>query len=110
MARERHSSEDPSTRLTHAKDRQFGFRWPLALDQRLDDLVERATDAGEKTNRRELLAALLLDAAYDGEDLGRLLRRYRTSSVRDAMLVPGEGVDGDVIEFPRHKPGPRIRR
>lgn len=104
MAGKPHPSEGADTRLVASKDRQLGFRWPLALDQRLDALVERANDAGEKANRREVLAALLLAADPSGEQLGAMLRAFRTATVAEAIL------DADiatVFEFPVHKPGPR---
>ena len=93
-------------RLRDSKDKQVGLRWPVALDQRVDDLVERANDAGGNTNRRELIAALLLAADYDGDALADLLKKYRTAAVRDAPLRP-EAHGADVLDFAKHKPGPR---
>lgn len=95
-------------RLDGSPDRQVSFRIPLALDQRLDALVERAVDAGERTNRREVLSALLFAAQANGEDLGALLRKYRRASVGDAVL--DVQADDNVIAFARHQPGPRARR
>jgi hypothetical protein len=39
-----------------------------------------------------------------GEDLGALLRRYRTRRVRDLVHV---ATDADVVPFARQRPGPR---
>lgn len=94
-------------RLDSSRDRQVSFRLPLALDQRLDALVERASLTGERTNRRELLAALLFSADLEGEELSVLLRRYRTATVGDAVLDVGAE---NVLEFRSHAPGPRVRR
>ena len=95
-----------SERLDGSRDRQVSFRIPLALDQRLDALVQRAEDAGERTNRRELLAALLYAVDLSGDNLGDALRAYRRATVRDAVL----DVDVEnIVEFARHAPGPRTR-
>lgn len=95
-------------RLDGSPDRQVSLRMPLALDQRLDALVDRAIEAGERTNRREILSALLYAADGDGEALGKLLRQYRRASVGDAVL--DVATDDNVISFARHQPGPRTRR
>lgn len=68
--------------LRDSKDKQVSFRWAMALDQRLDALVRRAEDAGERTTRREILAALIAHADYSGEELGGLLRALRPRSCR----------------------------
>lgn len=95
-------------RLDGSPDRQVSLRIPLALDQRLDALVDRAVESGERTNRREVLSALLYAADGDGDSLGDLLRRYRRASVGDAVL--DVETDENVIAFARHHPGPRTRR
>lgn len=99
--------QHPEERLDASRDRQVSFRMPLALDQRLDALVQRAIDAGERTNRREVLSALLLATDLNGDGLGETLRAYRRATVSVAVLdVP----EGNVISFQRHAPGPRVRR
>lgn len=98
----------PNERLDTSRDRQVSFRLPLAIDQRLDALAQRAVVAGERTNRRELLSAILFAVDDDGETLGGLLRSYRCATVRDALL--DVTTDDNVISFVRHSPGPRIRR
>lgn len=81
----------------------------MALDQRLDDLLDRADEAGERTNRRELLAAILLNADFTGDELSALLRAYRRAAVGDAPLAQ-RGANADVIEIRSHRPGPRAGR
>ena len=108
MAETRHSV-NATELLRTSRDRQVSLRLPLALDQRLDALVERATNAGERTTRAELLQALILDCGLDGVGLGDRLRHLRTASCGDAVLdhsVPGD----NVLQFSGHKPGPRTRR
>ena len=105
MSDDRHSVQ-ADERLATSRDRQVSFRLPMALDQRLDALVDRAVDAGERTNRREILSAILYAAAYDGNELGELLRTYRRAQVREAIL----DLDAEnVVEFARHAPGPRSK-
>ena len=78
--------------LRRSSDRQVSFRLPSALDQRLDELV----------------AAILLSTEADGEELTRILRHYRTATVKEALL---DSVDSEnVIQIRRHKPGPRVSR
>ncbi|KQY55817.1 hypothetical protein ASD11_15040 [Aeromicrobium sp. Root495] len=103
MNDERHSVSS-GDRLRDSKDKQVGIRWPIALDQRLDDLVERANNAGASTTRRETIAAILLVADHTGEELVEILISYRRALVRDALL---EVSDADVIQFKAHRPGPR---
>lgn len=108
MAQERHSV-DAAELLRGSRDRQVSFRFPLALDQRLDALMERAVRAGERTTRAELLLALVLACDLDGAKLGTALRRLRTATNGEAVLdqlVPGD----NVLQFFDHKPGPRTNR
>ena len=108
MATNRHTVQGDE-RLRDSKDKQVGIRWPIALDQRLDDLVARADDAGASTNRRELIAALLLAADLTGTQLVEVVMTFRTALVKDAPLTP-ENHGVDVLEFRAHKPGPRTQR
>lgn len=107
MVEKRHSvSAAELLRTSH--DRQISLRLPLALDQRLDALVVRATNAGERTTRAELLQALLLDCDLGGPELGDRLRRLRTASCGEAVLDHSV-VSDNVLRFSSHKPGPRTR-
>ena len=93
-------------RLVASRDRQVGLRLPLAIDQRLDALLARSVDAGERTTRRELLAAIILATDLNGEDLGGLLREYRRCTVRAALLDAHQ----EIVTFLTHRPGPRVVR
>lgn len=84
------------------------FMLPVMVSERLDALVERARAEGERTDRRELLAALILGAEPSTTSMADLLHRYRTAKNRDAALddlAPGEGV----LMIPARLPGPRRR-
>lgn len=107
MAEETHHLSR-SEKLVASKDRQANVRWPIALDDRLDGLVRRANEAGDRTNRRELLAALLFGADFTGDALRELLTSYRTATVGQALLGSGDDDEhGDVVAFQSHRPGPR---
>lgn len=78
--------------------------WPMPVDMHLDRLLAQADAAGENTSRRELAAAIVAAAEFTDEELGKLLRRYRTIKVRDLLTIP----DGDnVVLFKKSRPGPR---
>jgi hypothetical protein len=70
----------------------------------LDRLVSQATAAGEKTNRKELTAAIVATASLSDAQLERMLKRYRKAQVRDLIPVT-EGEN--VVPFEQSRPGPR---
>lgn len=75
-------------RISEGLLRQVGVRWPVGVDKLLDELVQRANQAGAKCNRRELTAALVV-AAHEtsGDQLREVLVRYRQAKVED--ILPG---------------------
>ena len=93
--------------LCRSQDKQPGLRWPIAVDERLDLLVHEAEAVGERTNRKELLAALVATADLDGAGLGVLLRRYRMMKVRECL--PAQSPDVRLVRLADRKPGPRPR-
>lgn len=63
-----------------AEDRQVGIRWPGSVVDLADSLVDRANESGANTSRKELLAALVLQAdALDSKELLELTLRLRRS-------------------------------
>jgi hypothetical protein len=84
--------------------KQAAVAWPLPVDVRLDELLAQAEAAGEKTSRKELVAAIIAKTRVSDTQLGRLLRWYRTAKVCDLISLP-EGEN--VVPFVKHKPGPR---
>ena len=100
-------SIDDNKPLPACQDKNAAVRWPLPIDYRLDQLVERSAEVGERTTRKELLASLVLAAPDDPEELSRIVRRFRMSKASDAVLRDEIERDGNVLKFPRHKPGPR---
>jgi hypothetical protein len=99
---------EPDTRLRDCPEDQVALWIPRPLNARLDALVRLAIDGGENTNRKEVLAALLLDAPSSVAELNRVLLRLRTASARDAV-VPGESEEAFLAERER-RPGPRPRK
>ncbi|MFF1876605.1 hypothetical protein [Leifsonia sp. NPDC058230] len=91
--------------LRDSKDKQVSFRWPMALDQRLDALVDRAEAAGERTTRREVLAALIANADLAGAELGELIRGLRRARVGDVVLDADP--KDNVVTLLNYRPGPR---
>lgn len=81
--------------------------WPTALDARLDHLLSLVAQR-HRTDRRELVAALVFAAEPNAEELGRLLDAYRAALTRDALgHVEDATPHTSVIELRKHKPGPR---
>lgn len=84
----------------------LALSWPIS--DRLDALVSLAEGGGDRTNRKELLASLILAAPPDGDALIGAVRRYRQSSAGDARL---NATDAETeVTVPPLRPGPRPRR
>ncbi|SRR6266508_5155728 len=94
--------------LESCKEKPAAVAWPLPIHQRLDDLLELAHQAGDRTTRKELAAAIVLAATEDPDALSQMLRRYRRATVRDALVAPG--AEANVVSIRHHKPGPRPRQ
>jgi hypothetical protein len=86
-------------------DRQAGISWPLPVDAKLEQLLTAARSVGERTSRREIVAAVIaMTANFTGEELSVLLRSYRLAHVGDILTSPKAT---NVVEFTKHGPGPR---
>jgi hypothetical protein len=82
--------------------------WPMPIHARLDELVEIARDqAGRETNRKELVAALLLAAPTDPERLDEIIKTYRLATAREALVKPEHVERDNVLRLPSYGPGPR---
>ena len=90
--------------LSSYPDRQAGISWPLPVDAKLEDLLKAARSVGERTSRREIVAAIVAMANFSGDELSRLLRDYRLARVGD-VLQPSD--TSNVVKFTEHGPGPR---
>lgn len=103
--RNRHTAS-PAEKLCESRDKQPGFRWPIAVDNRLDRLVEAANDAGLNTTRRELIAAIVASHTDNPKALEKVIKYYRTVTLQKAA-----GQDNVTeIGLVEHGPGPRKKR
>ena len=62
----------------------------MAVSARLDRLLERLADIGERSSRKEIVAALLEDSPPRSGDLDRLVRQMRSSPLADVVLAGDE--------------------
>lgn len=81
---------------------QTNVRWPLPVDQRLNELVSMLSAGGVHVTRSQLLAALVAHAPSEMLDLQDLLMSYSQKSAGAIVLQPR----GDVIVRKR-RPGRR---
>lgn len=98
---------NPETRLIHCEQQPTSIGFVAPINERLDQLVELADEEGARTNRKELLAALVLAAPEAGVALRDVVLSYRTSRARDAAVAADPT---RVLELRRHRPGPRPRQ
>ena len=95
---------DPSERLDRCPTKGAALTWPIPLDEHLDRLRDQVEIVGERTTRRELVAAIVFAAPNDSNALAALLRAYRLATVAAlGLAAAGE----NVIELASKKPGPR---
>lgn len=98
---------DPNQRLRDCRQRQVALALPEPLSARLDALLEIADSEGERTTRKELMAALILAAPESGAEISSLIRSYRLAVAEAAAVI---GSDRDVLLEVRARPGPRSRK
>jgi hypothetical protein len=78
--------------LSTARTYRIGILVEAPLAGRLELLVEAAEAAGITTTRKDLIAALVLDAPVEGAKLAKRLARYWHATVSDAV-IPGMPAD-----------------
>ncbi len=104
---EREVSFRASERLDRCEAKGAAITWPIPLDNFLDRLVALADEAGQKTTRKELAAAIILQAPREGDALAALVTTYRKATVAD--VCPPANSHRNVIPFQVRRPGPRPR-
>lgn len=93
-------------RVSRSRDKKnAAIQWPRAIDARLDQLHALASNAGERTTRAELAAALICAAEAQGQALRDVLTSYRLKTNLDVLI--DTPTSGDVVQLPLHRPGPR---
>ncbi len=100
---------DAGASLLSVKTKQTSLAWPHPVDERLEALVEAAIDAGERTDRREVLAALVSTTGLSGTALARRIKRYRGMAV-GAVLPDAPVSPTGQVELPNRPPGRRPGR
>jgi hypothetical protein len=83
---------------------QTNVRWPVPIDQRLNELLDLLNAAGMDCTRSQLLAALVAMAPANLSELQRLLQDYGETSAGAVVLQARGG-----IEVPARRPGRRPR-
>jgi hypothetical protein len=66
--------------------------WPEAVDERLNTLHQLIAAAGGQASRAQILAALVMAAARDGDQLDKLVRWYRRLDEAQTDLFPPAGM------------------
>jgi DNA-binding winged helix-turn-helix (wHTH) protein len=94
--------------LRDSPEEGIGVVVPAVLSDRIDALVVLVEEAGERTSRKELIAALILATSVVSDELATTLRRYRRAAVRDALLRARAGAQTILLTV--RQPGPRPRR
>jgi hypothetical protein len=97
-----HLGDDVST----YRDRQAGISWPLPVDAKLEELLKAVRAVGERTSRREIVAAIVAMSNFTGKELSDLLHEYRLAKVGQ-VLRPSEA--SNVVNFTQQASGPRRR-
>jgi len=98
---------DADSLVVRSPERQGAVAWPLPIEGKLDVLLRRAEEAGERTSRKEVVAAVIAAYNADGKKMSTLLKRYRRMTVRELLAVPQSENVIDIEQ--RRKPGPRPR-
>lgn len=97
----------PDARLVLCDEQPTSLSFVAPINERLDQLVELADQAGARTTRKELVAALILGASDSAVTLRDAVLTYRTSRAKDAAV---SGDPARVLELRQHRPGPRRKR
>lgn len=100
---------DVEASLLSVRTKQTSVAWPHPVDERLEALVDAAISAGERTDRREVLAALVSTTEVSGKAVARKIKQYRGMSV-GAVLPDAPVSASGQVELPNRPPGRRPGR
>jgi hypothetical protein len=95
------------TPLSSCSQVRLGLAVPFPISERIDDIVASAEEVGERTNRKEVIAALVLSTSIDGPAIGEAIRALRKARAIDALGL--ENSNGLEITPRERRPGPRPR-
>ena len=95
------------TPLHDCPERSIGLAVPVPISDRVDALVALTEAGGDRTNRKEMIATLILAAPALGEQLAEALRQYRRATAREALV---NATMEDSVTIASTRPGPRSRK
>lgn len=98
----------PGAQLADCPPKKAIFELPFPVDERLELLMEVAGESGYPASRKDIVAALILQASDEGRELGKLLTKFRSAKAKEAEV--GTRPDSTVLVEKVRKPGPRRRR
>lgn len=96
---------DLDARLVDCEPVSVTLALPAATSEYLDQLIDLVEHSGERTSRKELVAALLGATPRDAAKLSRAIRSHRTRTAGDLLGRPDVGEA--VLRLDAKKPGPR---
>ncbi len=83
-------------------------RLPVPINARLDQLVELAEQAGERTSRKEIVGVCIMGSPSNADELIRRIRLYRRTPA-NGVYTSGP-ILVDALELQPARPGPRRRQ
>ncbi|MCW2572397.1 MAG: hypothetical protein JWO88_2455 [Frankiales bacterium] len=101
---------DPAEPVLDARPKTTSVAWPHPVDERLEALVDAAIAAGERTDRREVLAALVSTTELSGPKIAKRIKTYRRMPVGDVVPAGTSVLADGRVELPNRLPGRRPGR
>ena len=105
---DKHATIPPQTPLPRCPERPVGLSLPVPINARLDQLVELAEQAGERTSRKEIVAVCIMGSPSNADELIRRLRLYRRTPA-NGVYTSGP-ILVDALQLQPARPGPRRRQ
>ena len=96
------------TLLRNCPEQQAGIALPAPINTLLDVLVQLADEGGMPTNRKELVATLILFAKTEPKELADLVGDYRRFDAGHAVVAPR--FKEQILTVRRPPRGPRRRQ
>jgi hypothetical protein len=98
----------PKRRCRAAPSARSGSACPSRLTPALDQLVELAEQAGERTSRKEIVGVCIMGSPSNADELIRRIRLYRRTAA-NGVYTSGP-ILVDALELQPARPGPRRRQ
>ncbi|SRR6266516_732404 len=104
-----HATIPPQTPLPRCPERSVGLSLPVPINARLDQLVELAEQAGERTSRKEIVGVCIMGSPSNAHELIRRIRLYRRTPA-NGVYTSGGPILVDALQLQPARPGPRRRQ